>query len=599
MTHRIPLIGALAVTLLVSTITYGQPGSSDFDPQIELRRVKEMPTSHHRVRRMFYLGDLASRSGSEDVARQAYREALLSYRDLDGNQAAVALPYAAQSALSLAGHRHLEFRSAPLRWEYYQADSSARIELLASARNEYNVVASLGFPRATFEALYLRAYLLEEWETNAFDAIAEENPEIPALERAVRHIDLTRQLNERARDEYRHLIDLEDSLGLVGGRGDDNVRRWIDLAHERIAGIDAVRDTLRAREEALQAVYAERKALRWVDRAVPLLWERVDSLAAVRDAGSADPFVDFWLQTQLVEQAFRPFLFGETGFYTVQQASAESARVVRDDNWLNERLTWQREIEWLDTGIARKLARAGIEQLDRATGELNNLVDGLTTQADSIPSEWRRALRGIPSEPRISMPPIPTFGGRDPRLLVGEEKAEVVDEYERFLAQMAEVSEVIATYEDSVALFTTIATDVTATDLPSETEEYLRIRRGLTAATTLLLDTLATRVIEQAQDALEVSRNSAVWLPDGPLSITARETIRDYRNATSASLEQISQDAAAEANRHRLAARRLGQNPPSCERVELADALDAFADRLRSAAYDLAPFGSARSELSR
>ncbi len=598
MRYRIPLLGALAVTLLLSTFSYAQPGSSDFDPQIELRRVKDMPTSHHRVRRLFYLGDLASRSGSEDVARQAFREALLSYRDLSGNQAAVALPYAAQSALSLAGHRHLEFRSAPLRWEHYRADSSARIDVLASARNEYNVVASLGYPRATFEALYLRAYLLEEWESNAFDAIAEENPEIPTLERAVRQIDLTRQLNARARDEYQYLIALEDSLGLVGGLGDDNVRRWTDLARERIAGIDTARDTLRAREEALQALYTERKAELWVSRAIPLLWQRVDSLAAVRDAGSADPFVDFLLQTQLVEQAFRPFLFGETGFYTVQRASAESARVVRDDNWLNERLAWQREIEWLDTGIARKLAREGIEQLDRATDELNNLMEKLTAHADSIPSEWRMALRGMPPEPRFSMPPIPTFGGRDPRLLVGEEKAEVVDEYERFLAQMAEVSDVIAAYEDSVAVFSTIASDVTTADLPSEMDEYLRIRRGLEAATTLLLDTLATRVIEQAQHALEASRNSAVWLPEGPLSVSARETILDYRNATSASLEQIAQEANAEANRHRLTARRLGRNPPSRERTELANALDAFADRLRIAAHDLAPFGSLRSEMS-
>lgn len=599
MTYRIPLFAALVVTFFVITPAYAQPGSSDFDPQTELRRVKEMPTGHQRVRRLFYLGDLASRSGSEGVARQAYREALLSYRDLGGNQAAVALPYAAQSALSLAGHRHLEFRTTPLRWESYKADSSARIDLLASARNEYNVVASLGYPRATFEALYLRAYLLEEWEIANFDANAEENPEIPALERAVRQIDLTRQLNERARDEYHYMIHLEDSLGLVGGRGDDNVRRWTDLARERIGSIDVARDTLRAREEALQAVYAERKAHRWVDRAVPLLWERVDSLAAIRDAGSADPFVDFWLQTQLVEQAFRPFLFGETGFYTVQETSAESARVVRDDNWLNERLTWQREIEWLDAGIARKLAREGIEQLDRVTGELNSLVDQLTVQADSLPRNWWTALRGIPPEPRFAMPPIPTFGGRDPRLLVGDEKAEVVDEYEQFLAQMVEVSDVIAAYEDSVFVFSNIATDVTTKDLPPEMDEYLRVRRGLEAATTLLLDTLATRVIEQAEHALELSRNSAVWLSEGPLSVTARETIRDYRDATSASLEQIAQNAEVEANRHRDAARRLGRNPPSRERAELADALDAFVERLRDAVHDIAPFGSVRSEIHR
>ena len=55
----------MAATLLaaLSAHTWAQPAMSDFDPSAELSRIGNMPASYQRVRQLFYLGDLTSRSG--------------------------------------------------------------------------------------------------------------------------------------------------------------------------------------------------------------------------------------------------------------------------------------------------------------------------------------------------------------------------------------------------------------------------------------------------------------------------------------------------------------------------------------------------------
>jgi hypothetical protein len=572
---------------------FAQPGSSDFDPRSELARITSMQKSYRKVRQLYYLGDLTSRSKNDVIAREAYRQALLTYRELTGNHQSIALPYAAQAVLGLAGLRHLEFRDSVIRLDDYAADSTARYDLLKEARNEYNIVAQLNYPRSSFEALFLRAHMLEEWDHGEFDELAETQPEIEALETVVRHVNLTGQLSDRAVEEFRTIVKLEDSLDLADGVGDLDVSRWTDLARVNIEDVDSRRDTLRAREEALQALYAERNAAQWLERAVPLLWSRIDSIAAERNAGLADPFVDYWLQDQLVNKAYRPFLFGDDGFYTRQEQATEGARAVRGADWINDRIRWRRRLEWTDAEVSRKLAREGLKQLARVPRELDTAMQLLAAKVDSLPADWRKALEGAPPAPDVSMPAIPNFGGVDPRMLAGEEEAQIISEYDRFATDMAKHAKVIRAFRANVTDFVDLVDNVTSREMDEATRNFVAGRNGMEAAQRLLLDTLSTWVVRQVQVGLETSRASAVWL--GPQSVGASDRINDYQTTTVSLLREIATTATEAARRHERAAEALDRRVPAYDHTALAQRLRKFAKRLRETAVVVQPISAGES----
>ena len=589
--HRWPARRFVAVLAALSAsfpaLCRAQADMSDFNPDAELRRLAEMPPGFARVQRYYYLGDLTSNSGRTDVAREAYRQAFITFQELSGNHRTLALAYAAQAALGLAGLTHLEFRDAPLRWETYSADSARRWALLTNTRDEYNRVATLGYARATFEALYLRAQVLEEWDTGRLDTLAEREPGVPPLVTCIRHLSTAIQLSDEAGREYRRILTLADSLGLTGGTGDENVSEWTGAARERQEELRSARQTLFAREEALQALYAERQSAQWMERALPLLWERAAELTQ-RDAGVADPFFDYYIQTKLVNNAFRPFMFGPDGFYTSHANALDIVRSVRSEGWINERLKWQRQQEWLDSDISRRLAREGIAQLRRVPASLDTMVTRLAAAADSLPAEVQVTLSRLPPMPKPEMPEIPDFSGMDPRML-GEQDSAKIDEYYRYQERMSAISKEIETYRAMVRAFGERMDRLGSRGVPPELESYNRWRQGLETVNVLLLDTLGTWVIDQANRALEHSRSAAVWLPPGPQSVAAQQAISDYAGAAAGDFRTIAQEYRDEASRYRMLANRLHRRPPAFEMIAQAEALEGFAARLEGVANQLSP----------
>ena len=574
---------------------FAQPGSSDFQPRTELNRLLNSPMSFQRVRQLYYLGDLTSKSAAEPIARQAFRQAMLSFNDLTGGHRTLALPWAAQSILGLAGLSHLEFRATPLRWESYEADSLARWELMSSARSEYAVATDIGYGRATFEALYLRAHLLEEWDDDHIDQLAEQDYGPEPIARAFLHVNVARQLMDRAAKEYDRMIILEDSLGLVGGTGDSDVSRWTSNARRRLGVIAGRLDTLAAREEALQCVYAERNALVWLERAVPLLWSRADEVAKERSAGLADPFVDYAVQTQLVNKAFRPFVFGKDGFYTIHKRAAEVARAVRDTDWLNARFTWQRDAQWLDAEVSRQLAQRGVEHLRRVPAELAEAAERLSARADSLSPEWQQALAGLPEPPDPTFPPTPDFGSDDPRILMPVDSPDVAEKFSQFMGEVSGIMDGVRQYGTMVDEFVEVAGQVTSEEMPPAMGEYLSYRGGLLAAEILLLDSLSATVRRDAENALSASRGVAVWLPSGTRAVQAVQAIRDYRQSVSYAMREVALTAESEATRYEQEADELRRAPPARPYRLLADKLRRFATDLQTSADAILPPPTAAS----
>jgi len=556
---------------------------SDFNPDVELRRLDEMSDGFTKVQRLYYFGELTGSSGGVRVAREAYARALLTYEKLTANHQTLAVPYAAQAGLGLAGLTHVEFRETPVRWESYASDSARRWELLAQARQEYNRVTTLGYARAALEALYLRAHLLEEWDTGRLDTLAEREEGVASVARGIRHLDAAVQMSRQAEQEYRRMIALADSLGLSHGAGDEDVSDWMGAARERLAELGTTRRNLVAREEALHAVYAERQSARWQERAAPLLWQRAGELAA-RDAGVADPFFDYYIQARLVNGAYRPFLFGPDGFYTSHCRALDSARAVRPEEWVNERLRWQRSEEWLDSDVSRRLAREGLARMHGAFAALDTMVARVSIVADSLPEQARTALTRLPPSPELRMPTIPDWGGRDPRLFGREEESEAVDQYLQYSQQIADVEAQIEAYRGAVLDYSRRVTELASGELPPELVRYSERATGLRAAQILLLDTLGTMVLDQVDRALEQSRAAAVWLPPGPQSVAAEQAVSDFTGAVPGELRTIAQLARAEAARYRKRADGLRGRPPALEIDGLAGRLDAFAVRIEAAA---------------
>ena len=577
------LTAVAAVLFMLPKTAPAQVDMSDFVPEVELRRIAEMPDGFAKVQRCFYLGELSSHSGRARAAREAYMLAMVTYDNVSGNHRTLAVTYAAQAALGLAGVTHLDFRAAPLRWASYPTDSARRWDLLVQARQEYALVTTLGYARATFEALYLRARLFEEWDAGRLDTLAERDDGVPPIVRAIRHLNTAVQMNEQAEEEYRRVMSLADTLGLANGSGDDDVSEWTGAARERLEALEPERRLLVAREEALQAIYAERQSARWAERATPLLWERGRALAE-RDAGVAEPFFDYYIQVRLTEGAYRPFMFGPDGFYTSHRQSVESAREVRSEHWVNERLRWQRRQEWLDTDISRRLAREGLAQLRRVPASLDTMVTRLAAVADSLPDEVRTVLMRLRPPPTIEMPDIPDWGGRDPRMMGREEETEAVDEYYRYREQIQEVESQIEAYRGIVLNFGRQVGALTSEEQPPELVRYNQRREGLRAAEVLLLDTLGTMVLDQAARALEQSRAAAVWVPPGPQSVAGQQAINDYMGAVAGDLRSLAALSRSEAERYRKAAENLKRRPPAYEMDTLSGRLREFARRMEDAA---------------
>lgn len=578
-------VGALiGLAALLPSACPAQPEMSDFNPEAELRRLTELPEGFTKVQRYYYLGELTSTAGRPEVAREAYLQAMVTYENLSGNHRTLATTYAAQAGLGLAGLTHLQLRETPLRWESYPGDSAKRWDLLAQAREQYYRVTTLGYARATFEAVYLRAHLLEEWDTGGIDTLAERHDDIFPITRGIRHLHAAVEMNEQAEREYRRVIVLADSLGLNDGTGDDDVSEWTGAARERLAELGSARRYLVAREEALHAIYAERQSATWAERATPLLWQRCQELA-MRDAGVADPFFDYYIQTKLVDNAYRPFMFGPNGFYTSHRRAVDSARTARSERWMNDRLAWQRWQDWVDSDVSRRLAREGLAQTGRVFGSLDTMAGKLSAVVDSLPEEVRLTLMRLPPPPEIRMPNIPDWGGRDPRMFGREDQVEAVNEYRRYQEQIEEVEARIETYRATVLEFGGRVADLASAEFPPELVRYGERRNGLRVVEILLLDTLSAMALDQVDRALEQSRAAAVWMPPGPRAAASQQAIDDFVGAVAGDLRLISVRARSEAERRRREADRLGRRPPALDLNGLADQLEEFA-RLMEATAD-------------
>ncbi len=582
---------AAALFASLASAAWAQPAMSDFNPGNELQRLEQMPAGYQRVQRFFYLGELTSRSGEQPVARQAFQKALLTFDGLDGDHRTLGVTYASHAALGLAGLTHLEFRDIPLGWETYSPDSAQRWELQRQAREEYARVANIGYARATFEALFLRARVLEEWDVGELDVIAERDAGTGALARVIRHLNLSAQMLDQAKSEYERMIVLEDSLGFADGVGDEDVDEWMREARERLEKIPDARSALVAREEALQALYLEQQAAEWSGKAIPLLWEQAANLTE-QDARMADPFFDFTLEQKLVNEAFRPFIYGPHGFYAAHGKATAAARSVRPETWVGQRLQWQRRQDWLDAGISRRLARDGLRQLGRAAAMLDTAAQKASAVADTLPAEWKTALSGVPDVPPVPMPEIPDFSEWDPHWRkVTDERADSVrlDEYMAFKTRMTQVHTEVGAFEERIADFTSLVGGLIedADDLPQGVRDYKKLRRGIAASQTVLLDTLRAIIVRQVGQALEQSRAAAVWLPAGTESFSVGQTITDYVAASAGRIRAIAANARSEADRHRTAANQASPAPPANELLGIADALAAFSDRLEEAASAL------------
>ncbi len=577
-------IVAVLISWFLASPASAQGSSSGFNPDAELARLRSTRANLERVQRMFYLGELTANSGREDVARNAYGDVLSTFERLSGNARSLALPYAAQSALSLAAMTHVAYRDSPLRLERYAADSAQRAALLVRTREAYNRALEFRYARATFEALFFRAYALQEWNTGGLDYAAERQPGTELLEQTIRDLNLSRQLLDQAIREHQQILHLADSLGFSGGSGDRDVSEWVSLAREQLAAIPQQRDSLVAREEALQTIYIERRASRWLARAEPLLWEKVTDLAR-RDARIADPFFDFVLQSRMVNDVFRPYIFGPSGFLQAHDQAREGAQTVRSEEWMAERFAWRRRQEWRDGEIAMRLSREGLRHLLRSPEMVDSVVVMLRTAADSLPGEARIALsRAAPQPPQIRMPDLPDLGGVDPRLLSGEEHAAKLDEYQRYVTRMDSVSRQIEAYRAAVRSFSETVAAYVGQPLPSAADRYLRVRRALRATETLLLDTLSALVLEQTRSALERSRLAAGWAPPGEVSASMQQTIADHAQTTSQNLRLAAAISREQAARYRVEVSRLRQTPLRDDLAETAATLEHFAGTLEQQA---------------
>jgi hypothetical protein len=582
---------AISLALAIPVRTHSQSAMSGFNPDAELAKITSMASGFQKLQRFYYLGELTANAGRSDVAREAYRRALETYGTLSGNPRKLAVPYAAQSALSLAGMTHLAYRDAPLRWESFQVDSATRWDLLSHTRDEYSRVAAVGYARSTFEALFFRAYALQEWESAQFDDTAEHLPGTDPLKRAIRQVNLSRQLVDQAVSEYDRILFLADSLGLTGGTGDRNVGAWTSAAaQERTTNLQQ-RDTLAMREEALQALFAERQSALWMARAEPFLWRKSEDVA-YQDAGIADPFFDFVLETKLVNDIYRPFLFGPNGFITVHGNAIRRAQTVRSTEWLDQRMAWRHEQEWRDSEIGRKLALDGIKQLERVPAMIDSAISILKTSVDSLPDEWRNTLgHPGPIPPAVAMPAIPDFGGIDPRFLSPEDQREKVDEFQQYTAQMESIGRDVEAYKAAVREFSNSVERLTTAPPPLSVRTFEKSRRAVGAARVLLLDTLSTAVIQQCERALERSRMGVVWMQPDEQSRSPLQTIRQFGESAALDLGGIAERCRAQASRYRQEAGSLHQRPPAKDLLDTASALERFADLMDLKARDFAPNG--------
>ena len=574
---RFGAVAALIAGLVLPMSTRAQTDNG-FEPEAELTRLAAMPDGHRKVQQHFYFGEMSNRAGNRQNARRAYRGALDTYRRLTGNNRTLAVTFAANSALGLGAVSHLEFRDAPLRFEQYAADSAARMALLVQTREAYNDVSNIGYARATFEAVFLRAHIMQEWDTDDLanatrQLIQADEQDSLALVAAIKHTQLTMQLTRQAVMEYGRLLSLEDSLGLTNGTGDRDVSRWTGSARNNLTRLGTIIPDLLRREEALQALYAERQGTMWAAQAVPLLWDRAAQMEE-EDAGLADPFFDFVLKEVLVHQGYRPFMYGPEGFRT---AHDKSMRVVADSfsvGWATRRQAWASSEDDRNRQIECRLAVDGVRQLHRVPLVLDTIIQRISATADSLPAGWSTVLSGAPEAPDVQFPEIPDMGGLTAfQIQIGEGR-EFVDQFAQYQTRMNEISTEISTFRNLIADFRQRTSGLSADDIPPTVQRYGRLKNSLKAGKRLLIDSLTTRVMTQVDIAF-----------DGVTD--ASEMLSGNRETVATELISAADESRTAANRYTREAEALGTRPPAHAKRELAGYLNEYADRLTAAAERL------------
>ena len=581
---RSAFIRAAALALLLGLCLPAiAPAQDDtFQPEAELQRLADMPDGYRKVQQYFYFAEMSLRAGNRENARRAYNGALATYAGLDGNNRALAVAYAANSSLGLAAATHLEFRDAPLRLITYPTDSAARMDLLVRAREEYRSVSDVGYARATFESLYLRAHLLNEWETDdarsaVEQLIASEEQDSLMLVTAIRHAQLSRQLVERSGDEYRRILSLEDSLGLAGGTGDEDVSRWTTNTRRNAESLDSLVARLTAREEALQALYAERQARLWMAEAEPLLWRRAEELEQ-QDAGLADPFFDFVLKEALVHQGYQPFMRGPEGFEQAHTRATAGAVPATTDEWAARRAAWADDMAGRDAAIERRLAMDGVRQLARVPANMDTIIQRITAVSDSLPDGWATLLSGVPGAPDVQFPEIPSLGGLTEFQFAMGLGQEVVDRVIQYRNRMQAVEREISTFRDLVADFRERTSELSADDVPPVVQRYARLENSLEAGKRLLVDTLTIRVLAQVD--LAQARTQEAPAAEGASASEFVSTAADELRATANECRSLAQ-------RYEREADVLGRRPPAEAKREAAGYLREFASLLDERVSDL------------
>jgi hypothetical protein len=574
--RRVSLAGMTGWILALAVSLCGQARAhlDDFDPADELKKIGLMSDGYRKVERLYYLGKLTVRGGQPDAARNIFRSAITTYGKLSGDHKALSTVKAAESALSIAALTHLNYTDAPLQWDTFTADSVARMTLMNQARDEYNAVSKIGYPRATFEALYWRASLLEKWDVGHLDRRAERDDGVAPIVRAIRHMQLTRQLLDRAIVEFRRLAALEDSLGLKGATGDRDVSGWVKQASDHITLLEFTSTRSAAREEALQALFAERQGDVFIAQAEPLLWKRIEELQA-QDAGNVDPFFDFALAQKLADNAFRPFISGKQGFLTAHRAAVDASVDVRRGRWRGRRIRWQRQQEWFDSRIGRAVTLSGLDQLERIPERLDTLMRRIDALSDSLPPGWKTALAGMPDPPRVTFPKVPQFGKlTDWDIQLGRDRI-ALERYAKYRKTMTVVTREVDAYRKLVMGFEENTSGARASDAPEQAKQFAVLKRAMESSRVVLLDTLMVRVGDRLRSSLEQSRAAAVWMP-----ADSQLVVKRFEAGIMTRLDHIAAVSRSQAVRLRGESTRLTGRPEAAIRDGLADHYESYAARI-------------------
>jgi len=380
------------------------------------------------------------------------------------------LEHALGAVVQVARMDSAEYYAIGLRGsQTFKSDSTRKWETLQKTSQIYLKVANYGYPPTTFEALYKRGRLLEDF---AHQYLLQPRPDTAITYDQILKVFFINSVSQRILadaaipayqrqtldfyEENRPTID-SAAAGLASPDLRQAHTRWLERARERVAAIPAKVDSLELNTISYEADMLVLDAQEQIPRRFETAWGQFQQQHATRY--QEDPKLVYADRQQVFDMTVAPLVYGAGPADTTAMVPRFQDIITKGgklgDQWTSYNRGRLRLVYGARSNYYKMVSDEGVGGLGGQLGTLRQQSDDLVTLIGSLPKLDLSSLGPPPERPDLTPPQPPERPPGEPATWGNERALRFINAYKAYIQAVKNLQYRVQRYQNAVGRYQT------------------------------------------------------------------------------------------------------------------------------------------------